>query len=126
MKAIEINIEDYLSKEEITKIVIEEVKRHVRSVIGDVSVGPDKSSVLIRQLAKNLARNEVQEIIPNFKELINAQIESEIKKITLSDFFISSFGWSNPGNKILNGVLSDNKELLDAKVKELFKPFDNK
>ena len=126
MKEIEINIEDYLSEEEITKIVIEEVKRHVRSVIGDVSVGPDKSSVLIRQLAKNLARNEVQEIIPNFKELINAQIESEIKKITLSDFFISSFGWSNPGNKILNGVLSDNKELLDAKVKELFKPFDNK
>ena len=81
MKEIKINIEDYLSEEEITKIVIEEVKRHVRSVIGDVSVGPDKSSVLIRQLAKNLARNEVQEIIPNFKELINAQIESEIKKI---------------------------------------------
>ena len=88
MKEIKINIEDYLSEEEITKIVIEEVKRHVRSVIGDVSVGPDKSSVLIRQLAKNLARNEVQEIIPNFKELINAQIESEIKKITLSDFFV--------------------------------------
>lgn len=126
MKEIEINIKDYISEEEITKIVIEEVKRHVRSVIGDVSVGSDKSSVLIRQLAKNLARDGVQEIIPNFKELINAQIESEIKKITLSDFFISSFGWSNPGNKILNGVLSDNKELLDAKVKELFKPFDNK
>ena len=123
---MEINIEDYLSKEDIKEIVIDEVKKHVRSVIGNVSVGPDKSSVLIGQLAKNLAKEGVQEIIPNFKELINAQIESEIKKITLSDFFVSSLGWSNPGNKILNGVLSNNKELLDAKVKELFKPFDNK
>ena len=123
---MEINIEDYLSKEDIKEIVIDEVKNHVRSVIGDVSVGSDKSSVLIRQLAKNLAKEGVQEIIPNFKKLINVQIESEIKKITLSDFFVSSFGWSNPGNKILNGVLSNNKELLDAKVKELFKPFDNK
>ncbi len=123
---MEINIEDYLSKEDIKEIVIDEVKRHVRNVIGNVSVSSDKSSVLISQLAKNLAKEGVQEIIPNFKELINSQIESEIKKITLSDFFVSSFEWSNPGNKILNGVLSDNKELLDAKVKELFKPFDNK
>lgn len=123
---MEINIEDYLSKEEIKEICTDEVKRHIRDVIGNISVGPDRSSVLIAKLAKNLAKEGVQEIIPNFKELINAQIESEIKKITLSDFFVSSFGWSNPGNKILNGVLSNNKELLDAKVKELFKPFDNK
>ena len=123
---MEINIEDYLSKEEMKEICTDEVKRHIRDVIGNISVGPDRSSVLIAKLAKNLAKEGVQEIIPNFKELINAQIESEIKKITLSDFFVSSFGWSNPGNKILNGVLSNNKELLDAKVKELFKPFDNK
>ena len=117
-----IEIEDYLSKEELKQIVTEEVKRHVRDVIGNVSVTSDRSAVLIRQLAKNLAKDGVQEIIPNFKELINEQIESEIKKVTLSDFFIASFGWSNQGNKILNGVLSDNKALLDAKVKEIFKP----
>lgn len=120
-----IKIKDYLSEEEIKNIVIQEIKRHVKSIVGDVSVSSDKSRVLIGNLARNLAKDGVQEIIPNFKSLINEQIESEIKKVTLSSFFVSSFGWSNTGNKILNSVLSDNKALLDAKIKELFKTITN-
>ena len=120
-----IKIEDYLSEEEIKNIVIQEIKQHVKSIVGDVSVSSDKSRVLIGNLARNLAKDGVQELIPNFKELINEQIESEIKKVTLSSFFVSSFGWSNTGNKILNSVLSDNKSLLDAKIKELFKTITN-
>ena len=120
-----IKIEDYLSEEEIKNIVIQEIKQHVKSIVGDVSVSSDKSRVLIGNLARNLAKDGVQELIPNFKELINEQIESEIKKVTLSSFFVSSFGWSNTGNKILNSVLSDNKALLDAKIKELFKTITN-
>ena len=120
-----IGIKDYLSEEEIKNIVIQEIKQHVKSIVGDVSVSSDKSRVLIGNLARNLAKDGVQELIPNFKELINEQIESEIKKVTLSSFFVSSFGWSNTGNKILNSVLSDNKALLDAKIKELFKTITN-
>ena len=37
---------------------------------------------------------------------------------------MNSFGWTTKGAKILNGVLNDNKELLDAKVKEIFKVID--
>lgn len=118
---MEIKIKDYLSDEEIKDIVKEEIKKHVRQCVGDLSVSDvDIGRVFVTKLAQKLAKEGVQEIIPNFKELINAQIESQIKKITLSDFFVSSFGWSNPGNKILNGVLSDNKHLLDAKIKEIF------
>lgn len=120
-----IKIKNYLSEEEIKDIVIQEIKQHVRNAVGEISVSSDKSRVLIGQLAKNLAKEGVQEIIPNFKNLINEQIESEIKKVTLSSFFVSSFGWSNDGNKILNSVLSDNKPLLDAKIKELFKTITN-
>ena len=120
-----IKIKDYLSEEEIKNIVIQEIKQHVKSIVGNVSVSSDKSRVLIGNLAKNLAKDGVQEIIPNFKELINEQIESEIKKVTLSSFFVSSFGWCSTGNKILNSVLSDNKALLDAKIKELFKTITN-
>lgn len=119
---MDINIEDYLSKKEIKDICTEEVKRHVRDVIGNVSVGSDKSAVLIRQLAKNLAKDGVQEIIPDFKDLINEHIKSEIDKVTLADFFFESYGWRSQGNKILNGVLGDNKALLDAKIKEIFAP----
>ena len=117
---MDIKIEEYLSKEEIKDICIQEVKRHVRDVIGNVSVTSDRSVVLIRQLAKNLAKDGVQEIIPNFKELINEHIQSSIKEVTLADFFHESFGWRSQGNKILNEVLSDNKPLLNSKIKEIF------
>lgn len=119
-----IEIEKYLSNEEIKEIIIDEIKSHVRNIVGNLSVSVDKDRVFINKLAKNLAKEGVQEIIPNFKELINNQIETQIKSIKLSDFFVCSFGWSNQGNKILNEVLSNNKELLDSKVKELFKQID--
>ena len=117
-----IKIEKYLSENEIKDICIEEVKRHIRDVVGNVSVGSDRSAVLIRQLAKNLAKDGVQEIIPDFKELINEHIKTEINKVTLADFFFESYGWRSNGNKILNEVLSENKPLLDAKIKEIFAP----
>ena len=121
---MDIKIEDYLSDEEIKDIIASEIRSHVKNVIGDFSISVDKSRVFVTKLAKNLAKDGVQELIPNFKELINEQITSEIKNVKLSSFFVSSFGWSNPGNKVLNGVLSDNKLLLDAKIKEIFKTID--
>lgn len=118
---MEIQIENYISEDEIKEIVIQEIKQHVRNCVGNVSVSSDTGRVLIGKLAKDLAKEGVQEIIPNFKEMINEQIENEIKKLRLSDFFFSSFGWRSDGNKIFNEVLSDNKSLLDAKIKEIFK-----
>ena len=99
---MKINIEEYLSDEEIKEIVTDEIKRHVRDVVGNLSVSVNKERVFVSKLAKNLAKEGVQEIIPNFKELINNQIESEIKNVKLSNFFVHSFGWNNQGNKILN------------------------
>ena len=122
---MELKLEDYLSEDEIKEIVTDELKRHVRECVGNLSVSSDLGRVFVGKLAKQLAQEGVQEIIPNFKELINSQIKSEIKNVKLSNFFVSSFGWSSEGNKVLNSVLSDNKDLLDAKVKELFKVVDN-
>jgi len=120
----EIDIKDYLSDEEIKDICKEELKKHIRECVGDLSVSSDVGRVFVTKLAQKLAKEGVQEIIPNFKELINEQIESQIKSVKLSDFFVHSFGWNNTGNKILNQVLGDNKPLLDAKVKEIFKVLD--
>ncbi len=120
----EINIQDYLSTEEIKGIVEDEVRKHVRNCIGEVSVSSDRATVLIRTLAKQLAKDGVQEIIPNFKELINEHIVSAISDIKLSEMFMESMGWRSTGNKILNEVLSANKPLIDAKVKEIFSSVD--
>lgn len=118
---ISVNIEDYLTKEEIKEIVTEEIKIHIKTCVGNVSVGYERAEVLLRVMAKDLAKNGVQELIPNFKELINEHIKTEIAKLTLSDFFTGSMGWRSDGNKLFNSVLSDNKELIDAKIKEIFK-----
>jgi len=65
-------------------IVTDEIKKHVRTCVGDLSVSNDVGGVFVTKLAQKLAKEGVQEIIPNFKELINEQISSEIKKVTLS------------------------------------------
>lgn len=121
---MEIKIEDYISNEEIKEIVINEVRKHVRDCIGNTPIDSDRGLLLISRLAKDLSKQEIQELIPNFKELLNEHIQESIKNIKLSDMFLQSFGWQSTGNKILNEVLSANKPLIDAKVKEIFKTVD--
>ena len=121
---MEIKIEDYLSEKEIKDIVEEEIRNHVRNCVGDISVSSDVGRVFVGKLAKDLAKEGVQEIIPNFKELINEQIKSEISKINLSQMFWESYGCKSTGNKVLVEALNNNKKELDAKFKELFKTID--
>jgi isopropylmalate/homocitrate/citramalate synthase len=116
-----IKIEDYLSEEEIKGIITEEIKKHVKQCVGDISVSSDAGRVFVGKLAKELAKEGVQEIIPDFKDLINQQIKSEISKIDLSQMFWESYGWKSTGNKVLVEVLNNNKEELNAKIKEILK-----
>jgi hypothetical protein len=71
-------------------------------------------------MAKQIAREGVQELIPNFKELINERIKEEISKLKLNDFIVENIGWRSTGNKLINSILLDNKALIDAKIKEIF------
>jgi len=121
---MEIKIEDYLSEEEIKKIVKEEIRKHVRNCVGEISVSQDKSRVMLSVMAKQIATDGIQELIPNFKESLDEHIKEEIKKIQLHDFFTHNMGWRSDGNKLINSILSDNKALIDAKIKEIFKTLE--
>lgn len=33
----------------------------------------------------------------------------------------ANMGWRSDGNKLINSILSENKALIDAKIKEMFK-----
>lgn len=121
---MEIKIEDYLSEEEIKEIVKEEIRKHVRNCVGEVSVSQDKSRVMLSVMAKQIARDGIQGLIPNFKESLNEHIKEEIKNLKLYDFFTHNMGWRSDGNKLINSILFDNKALIDAKIKEIFKTLE--
>jgi hypothetical protein len=111
---MEIKIEDYLSDDEIKDIVKEEIRNRIRNLLSD------NNTNTVTRIAKMFAKEEIQKMIPNFEELLNQHIREQIGTITLGDFFATSMGWKSEGNKIFNGVMSDNKDLIDAKIKELF------
>jgi len=118
---INIKIEDYLSEEEIKEIISDEIRKHVRNCVGEVSVSQDKARVMLSVMAKQIARDGIQGLIPNFKESLDEHIKEEIKKLQLHDFFTHNMGWRSDGNKLINSILSENKALIDAKIKEIFK-----
>ena len=122
---MEINLEDYLSDNEIKEIAKEEVRKYIRDVIGNNSESNiSKEYAFVRKLAKQLAFEGCQELIPNFKELMNEHIKEQIATIKVSDLFWETMGWKSQGNKIINKILAANEPLIEAKVKEIFKPFD--
>lgn len=121
---INIKIEDYLSEEEIKEIISDEIRKHIRNCVGEVSVSQDKARVMLSVMAKQIARDGIQGLIPNFKESLNEHIKEEIKNLKLHDFFTHNMGWRSDGNKLINSILSDNKALIDAKIKEIFKTLE--
>lgn len=118
---IEIDIKDYLSESEIKDIAKEEVKKYIREVIGNNSDSVNnKEYSFVRKLAKQLAFEGCQELIPNFEELMNEHIKEQINTIKVSDLFWETMGWKSQGNKIINKVLAANEPLIEAKIKQIF------
>jgi hypothetical protein len=120
---MEINIKEYLTENEIKVIAKEEVRKYIRDVIGTQSDSAvNKEYHFIAKLARQLAKEGCQELIPNFEELINKHIKEEIKTIKIADLFWETMGWRSQGNKMINKILAANESLIEAKVKQIFAP----
>ena len=114
---MDIKIEDYLSQDEIKDIVIEVVKNQARLSIGSGT----SSSQFMTNVARKIALEESQRLIPGFEDLIKDHFQEMLSKLTLADFFIQSYGWRSDGNKLFNKIMSENSGLIDKKIKEIFK-----
>ncbi len=112
---IDVNIGDYLSHDEIKEIIKEQVRVSVRNAIGE------KDYIFVQKLAKELAKQGAQELIPNYEQLMNDHIKNEIESIKIENLFWETMGWKSNGNKIINKVLAAHEDLIAAKVKQLFK-----
>ena len=112
---MEIKIEEYLSEGEIKDVVKQAVKEHVIKLLGD------SKGLFMSILVNDIRNKEIQAIVPDFKEQINTKVRQKIEEMTAESIFMSNIGWRSDGNKIFNEILSNNKSLLDNKLKEIFK-----
>lgn len=116
---MEINIEDYINEDEMKRIVENEFRDRIsRYFLGN------KLSDLIYSLCNKELCGIIEEEIPNFKKEIKAAIPSAIKYVNKFDIFRSKdeyiYSRDSLGQKILEEVIKENKDMLEQKVKNIF------
>lgn len=112
---MEINIEKYLSEEEIKKICKEAVQKHALQILGTNESG------ITTKIARQIVKEEQQVYITKHKLLIEQKIVESIDKITLGSLFFNTFGWSSEGHKIVKQLLLKHSALLEQKLIKILK-----
>lgn len=113
---ITLNVSDYVSKDEMKEIVIEEMKARVRSLFNN----EENTKRILSNLSYQIVFDEVDKIIPNSKELIVSKTEHIIKNLNDHHVFRDETGYSKASlatQYVLDAVRA-NKDLLNQKVKD--------
>lgn len=105
-----VDIEKYLSEEEIKQACIQAVKENAIKILGT-----NESGVCTR-IASQLVKEESQFYLQKHKDLLNNKIIESINKINLGSLFFTSIGWANEGHKLLSNLLNKHKDLLEKKL----------
>jgi len=110
-----INIEEYLSEDEIKQACVEAVKDHSKRLLGV------NESAICTKIARQLVKEEHQVYIQKHKDLLDEKIVESINKINLGSLFFTAFGWANEGHKLLSGLLVKHRDLLEKKLMKTIK-----
>lgn len=120
---MEIDIEDYLDRDEFVEIAKEAAKERIEYGINHMDIG-----TLISLIGYKEIKDIVDEEIPDFKDQISNKIQECINN--LSEYSIFSAGnkeygcEETYGHKLLIQSVEDNKDLIDKKVKEFIGNLD--
>lgn len=119
-----IKIEDYLSEEELREIAEDEARRIVRENLQKTA----KMENFLTNMSYAILRQDIDELIPNYKEAIIKGIQESINK----DYQIyhvfqpkdvwereESLGWT-----YVKETIKENKELIKQKVKECIENYN--
>lgn len=113
---MEIKIENYLSESEIKQIVIDEVRLSIREHF----VNETNAKRLLSNLSYEIVYDEVDKIVPNSRQLVYDTVVSVIKDIkNYSVFRDAAYGGKKSlAYEIMEQAVRDNKDMINAKVKE--------
>jgi cysteinyl-tRNA synthetase len=115
---MEVKIEDYLDKETIREIVIDEL----RSQIKEHFRNEENAKRLLSNLAYHIVREEVEKIVPNYEQELVDKVASLIKdksSVSFNLFDFDSYGSGRSkslGAKIVEQTVQENRELIKEKV----------
>lgn len=111
----EINVEDYLSQDEIKQIVIDQVKSEVRELFKT----EENAKRILSNLSYELVFNEIDKVIPNSRQLIIEKTTSILNNIqSYSVFRNRDYGKASLAYELMEQAVRENKDLLNHKVKE--------
>lgn len=110
-----INVEDYLSNDEIKDVCIRAVVEHTKAKLGV------NESSMANRIAFQVVKKEHQNYIKNYEKEINDKIVEAIGKISLGSLFFNAFGWSSEGHKILKSLLQKHSKALENKLIQVLK-----
>lgn len=112
-----INIEDYLSDNEIKLIVEEEF----RSKVKDLFRTEKEMTRIITNLGYDNTFKIIEEEVPNFKEIIKEQTKKRCQEISSYCVFREKDNFSDRslGQEYLEEAVENNKEIINKRVIEI-------
>lgn len=112
-----INIEDYLSDNEIKLIIEEEFRNKIKSMFSTEK----EISRIITNLGYYNTFKIIEEEVPNFKCIIKEQTKKQCQNISSYCVFRErdSFSSESLGQKYLEEAIEDNKKIINKKVVEI-------
>lgn len=119
-----IEIENYLSDDEIRQIVEEEFRNRIKSLF--------RTEKEITRIVTNLGYYNTFKIIenevPNFKELIKEQTKKQCKNISSYSVFRKKDAFESENSlaqDYLEEAVKENKEIINKRVVEIMNSIDN-
>lgn len=112
-----INIEDYLSDDEIKSIIEEEFRNKIKSMFSTEK----EVTRIITNLGYYNTFKIIEEEVPNFKNSIKEQTKKQCEDISFYCVFREkdSFNDESLGQKYLEEAVENNKEIINKKVVEI-------
>ncbi len=117
---IEINLNEFVSSDDIREICLDEVRMAIRK---QFKTDADTKRI-IGNIGYEIIKNEVEKIVPNFTDMIVEQTAQICKEgIGTYTIFSKANGWGDAdslGLTILNEEVKNNRDIIKQKVIDVF------
>jgi len=113
----EINIQDYLSQDEIKDIVIDEVRNNIKAYFKN----EQNAERLLSNLSYAIVYDEIDKVIPNSRDLVISKTQKLLNDIKSYQVFRYHYNSNTPesiGAKIVENCVMENKDLMNQMVKD--------